>query len=380
MAEHITMTALRRALSASAKVNEKVAGDFLSALFGTIEQGLLQDSEVIVNGLGVFKLQQMPARQSVNVVSGERITIEGYNKVILTPITTRVTTNKKTNEPADPIKKLGEQAVEIKGILDELNAISEQDTIHHSSPKETLPALEQEYAVYTPQEEKSEASEVVSTKEENTQVEEKPIAAPTIASPSMPSDQQDTPTQKPFNPWLTGIITVGVFAMLLVIAYFVLRHQIVHWAENMRTTLEQRVNTQEQTSNNTSTTTLPPISTDDSELSTEQDKSQEGEQTQAASATTPNYYNDSERTFTEFQATEIVGQDSRLAWVAKKNYGKKELWVFIYEANRDILTRPDFVTPGMELRIPKLPAELTDINNPETAALLERLSQKYLNR
>ena len=89
---------------------------------------------------------------------------------------------------------------------------------------------------------------------------------------------------------------------------------------------------------------------------------------------------DSQRKFTEFQRDEIVGQDSRLAWVAKKRYGEKAYWVFIYEVNRDQLKSPDYVLPGMQLRVPKLPKELRDPNDPETKALLDRLSKKYLNR
>ena len=86
---------------------------------------------------------------------------------------------------------------------------------------------------------------------------------------------------------------------------------------------------------------------------------------------------DSRRRFTEFMPEETVGQDSRLAWVAKKRYGEKAYWVFIYEVNRDRLSSPDHVLPGMKLRVPELPKELRDPNDPDTKALLDRLSEKY---
>ena len=51
--------------------------------------------------------------------------------------------------------------------------------------------------------------------------------------------------------------------------------------------------------------------------------------------------------------------------------------MFIYEVNRDRLNAPDHVLPGMKLRVPKLPKELRNPNDPDTKALLDRLSEKY---
>lgn len=350
------MVGLRRALSAQGRVSEKVADDFLSALTASIQDGLKADGSVTVNGLGTFKLQEMPARESVNVSTGERITIEGYKKVVFTQGTLRAKAAKHApEEPIDPIKKLGEQAEEIKDILSEISAINgESAAVEEPQPQpivEPQPVIEQpaEQPAEEPKEEKNE--------------------------------------KKPFNPWLTGLITIGVFAMVLVIVFFILRHSIIQWAENMRSNLEQRANTPKQQ-------TIEPEKTAD--FAAEAEAVASAESTEALNGTDstdstetektvtsteskePDYYNDAKRTFTEWQATEIVGQDSRLAWVAKKHYGEKALWVFIYEANRDKLNAPDHVLPGMELRIPKLPAELRDVNNPKTKALLERLSEEYL--
>ena len=84
------------------------------------------------------------------------------------------------------------------------------------------------------------------------------------------------------------------------------------------------------------------------------------------------------RKYTKFIGTEVVGKDSRLTWVAYKYYGNKDLWVFIYEANRDVIKHPNLVKPGQELRIPALDAQYTDLTNPELRKLLDELSAKYL--
>ena len=348
MAEHLTIVTLRRALSAATGVSEKVADDFLSAFFDCIHDGLLKDGNVSINGLGTFKLQEVPPRESMNVVNGERFTIKGYNKVVFSTDTAK--SANKADEPIDPIKKLGEQAEEIKDILSELNAMSTDEPVAAGEPLPVSPV-----------------------------VPEMPVQAETPEPEPAPAEPKQKKPSKPFNPWLTGLITIVVFALLLLIAYFVLRHQIINWADGMRTTLEQRVSTPAQRPAVSADFTVEePVPSEPAEQAEIIEQPEASAPTEEPEPAQTNYYDDSQRRFTEFQATETVGQDSRLAWVAKKHYGEKALWVFIYEANRDQLRAPDRVMPGMQLRIPKLPAELRDVNNPQTAALLKRLSDTYL--
>ena len=357
MAEHLTLVSLRKALSARSNVSEKVADDFLASLTSTIQEGLQKDGSVTVNGLGTFKLQDMPARESVNVTTGERITIAGHKKVVFVADNRTAAEDKSlparkrktavAPEPVDPIQKLGEQAEEIKGILSELNAMT---------PAEGPLALTED----RPQAEPADRP--------LTLTEERPQAEPAERAQEL-TEERNKEENKPFNPWLTGLITIGVFAMLLVIAYFILRHRIVNWADSMRSNIEQRV----------STTPEEPAATDVQAVipAEEPQPAAPAETTEAAPAPASPWMDDSRRRFTEFMPEETVGQDSRLAWVAKKRYGEKAYWVFIYEVNRDRLSAPDHVLPGMKLRVPELPKELRDPNDPDTKALLDRLSEKY---
>ncbi len=356
MAEHLTMVSLRRALSARAGVSEKVADDFLNALTDSIQTGLQKDGQVIINGLGVFGTQNVPARESVNVATGERITIEGYKKVVFTAASGKPKANsqeQKANADIDPIQKLGEQAEEIKDILGELNAMSAESTEHtEETPIPVVP--------------------IVPAAPETQKQEEVPAKEEVPVTPNK-KEEPAKDTKKPFNPWLTGLITIGVFAMLLVIAYFILRHKIVNWADGMRSSIEQRVSEQPAVSEPQPTLAIPEATeTTDTPATTEV--------TEAPAQPLSPWFDDSQRKFTEFLPTETVAQDSRLAWIAKKRYGEKAYWVFIYEVNRDRLNAPDFVLPGTLLRIPKLPKELSNINDPDTKALLDRLSEKYLGR
>lgn len=377
MAENITLVSLRKALCAQANVTEKVADEFLRALLEAIGDGLKTDNEVTVNGLGTFRLQEVAPRESINIATGERFEIAGYNKVVFTADTRAAKLATKTATPAknrkkkeaediDPIQKLGEQAEEIKGILGELSAMGglpAGETIPIEVPVETPAPAEP-----VPAEEPQPEAEVPATTEEAPVQEEE-------------EKKKKKPEKKPFNPWLTTLITLIVFTLLLIAAYFFLRYKIIHWTDTMRQTIEQRVTPKED---QTPTVVVEPIDAPAEEAPAEETVPAETTDNSvlATETKTPdkaiNYFDDNERRFTEFKATEVVGKDSRLAWVAKKHYGEKAYWVFVYEANKDKLESPDFVLPGMELQIPVLPKELRNPNDKKTAELLERLSKKYL--
>ena len=67
------------------KITVKEAEKFVSAMFDIMNEGLKTDKLVKVKGLGTFKVQAVKPRESVNVNTGERVLIEGHDKVSFTP-------------------------------------------------------------------------------------------------------------------------------------------------------------------------------------------------------------------------------------------------------------------------------------------------------
>jgi hypothetical protein len=53
------------------------------------------------------------------------------------------------------------------------------------------------------------------------------------------------------------------------------------------------------------------------------------------------------------------------------------LWVFIYEANRDIIKNPAHISVGLQLRIPKLDRKYMDLSDPELRQLVDDLAAEY---
>ena len=67
MAEKLSWTELRKALTTRAGVSEKKAGVFLSALQTQLVEALKTEKQVKINGLGTFRVQAVAPRKSVNV-------------------------------------------------------------------------------------------------------------------------------------------------------------------------------------------------------------------------------------------------------------------------------------------------------------------------
>ena len=81
----ISLNNIVEELATRNNLTREVADSFMHAFVETIEKGLQEDGVVKVKGLGTFKLQEMSDRGSVDVNTGERITIKGYYKVAFTP-------------------------------------------------------------------------------------------------------------------------------------------------------------------------------------------------------------------------------------------------------------------------------------------------------
>lgn len=81
----ITLTTIAEELVARNGVSRELADNFVHAIVETIEKGLREDGLVKIKGLGTFKLMEVSDRGSVDVNTGERITIKGYRKVSFTP-------------------------------------------------------------------------------------------------------------------------------------------------------------------------------------------------------------------------------------------------------------------------------------------------------
>ena len=80
-----TVKDIAKVLASRHKLKGAEAERFLQQMVEVINAGLLSDRVVKIKGFGTFKLQAVKDRASVNVNTGERVVIEGHDKVTFTP-------------------------------------------------------------------------------------------------------------------------------------------------------------------------------------------------------------------------------------------------------------------------------------------------------
>ena len=343
--EKLTWLELRKAVAEYANISEQEAGQFLNALLDGVIEGLKGDKQVKIKGLGSFSLKAVAPRRSVNIATGETFTIEGYNKLTFSAESMlKESVEKRLEQPRtgavlselnnDPLKKLGEQADEIVDILAELGQAV------------TKPSLEVEEVVEVPEVSKEETAEMI---EESASVEpaEEPAEKPTAEVVAEKPIVKPVPALKPTckcHKWACWVIFA---ALLLGIAGtgFYFRETIMQWWQCVQ----------------------------DCQQATEEVVVEEVVEEPIVVSLA-----DQPREYVNFIGIERVGQDSRLAWIAYKYYAQKDLWVFIYEANRDLIKHPSKVHPGVYIRIPELSEEYRNLYNPELRQLVDSLATMYL--
>ena len=352
--DKLTWVELRKVVAETAHISEQEAGQFLNALLEGVMEGLKADKQVKIKGIGTFSLKAVAPRKSVNIATGESITIEGYNKLTFNAESVlKENVEKRLEQPKteavvaelvnDPIKKLGEQADEIVDILAELGqAVQTENGKVKTENEEVKTENEEIEPVEEPVEKTIEepTEETVGESVEKVVEEEKPIAEEPINKPTC------KPTCK-CHKWvcwvigvllLLGIVGVGIYFRATLIQWWQCMQDCRPVAENVEEVLEVEE--------------VPEVVT----------------------------LADKPREYVNFMKIEEVGKDSRLAWIAYKYYGQKDLWVFIYEANRDIISHPSKVRPGQYIRIPELSEEYRNLYNPELRELVDSLAVEYLKK
>ena len=83
----ITIQEIANKLTAQNGLSKKEATLFTNMMFDLIREALERDKLVKVKGLGTFKIIDVDSRESVNVNTGERVLIEGHNKITFLPDT-----------------------------------------------------------------------------------------------------------------------------------------------------------------------------------------------------------------------------------------------------------------------------------------------------
>lgn len=150
---------------------------FITAMFKVVNEGLKEDKLVKIKGLGTFKLTKVSSRESVDVNTGERIVIEGREKISFTP------DNYMRDLVNSPFSQF-ETVVLSDGVdfsaIDEkyaLNELEDESSLLLSNEESLEPIAEEPKSILSSIEEAKEALAQLNEKEEEGTVEEPVLSA-----------------------------------------------------------------------------------------------------------------------------------------------------------------------------------------------------------
>ena len=379
---------LRQAIIDRTDATEREANLFLRVLVEQIIAGLQGGEQIKINGLGIFRLQEMAPRKSVNVNTGEPFIIPGYTKVVFAPevsmremveknksVTPIVNLNADSSaapvdeEALSPLEKLGRQADEIVGILADLGqdprmpiAMEEEMESDSTEVAASATVAEEEVtveAVAEPEEVVEEAAEEVSVpaEEPTESPTEEPVVEP-IEEPVASKEQKVSKERKERKYHFLRDTLICVVCLLVVLAggFLFLRGAMANWIDSLVAKRE-------------------PVATDTVVAIPSTPVAEEVVEDTAVMENAPEV-----PVYQQFIATEEIREGSRLTWLAYRYYGNKDLWVYIYDANKDHLGNPNEIRVGTPIRIPRLTTEQRDTTLQTTREVMLRLKENAINR
>ncbi len=322
-------------VSKEANQTKKFSEQFLRELVSVIAEYLQKDGIVKVKGLGTFKVVAVEERKSVDVTSGKEIILPAHNKIQFTA----------ENSVKQTIKGQGTVSTSEGRVQVNLAMPSEDETLLKRSFN------------------KVDSGQLTVDSEQG-------------------SNHQITksPNHRSYLYWIIILIVVVDLAALAYVSmpywkpYFnnltgndeFAEESEYHYVVPVDKDIAYDAEVLIKESGDT-------VELENSEVQ-EETKAQESVQT---SVITLENYTYKAAMEVPVRETVTVIDGSRLTMIAYRAYGSKDFWVYVYDANRDILRRPKDIAKGMTIKIADLPLSIVDPNNPACIEKARELAEKY---
>lgn len=145
----IKITDLASVLEEQHQLSKSEAEFFIPLLVDVLTTGLKADKQVKIKGLGTFKVTSVNARESVDVNTGERIIIEGREKISFTP---EPVLRDKVNSPFEQFETVTvSDDADFSEIDERYQQLEEQENADSSTPVETVLSVEEKQVEVEPQ-------------------------------------------------------------------------------------------------------------------------------------------------------------------------------------------------------------------------------------
>lgn len=390
MNSKITFPELIELVAEATNTSKRMSELFLKELFATVSQALINGESVRIKNLGQFKIEEVKSRKSVSVNTGQEVEIPSHNRLVFTPaksladavnepfahFETVVLDDDVTDEqlaavtgdvvPAEaPVVPLAEEPdeevvpsldEEVETSGDENNVESgenlEDEVVTPDSPALTPPPFMPLVQVpEIPVEEPAEEPDLEPLSEpvaSTPEPENEPVAEPQYDD----EDDDDHPSIVEFEKTKRDIARKSTIRGAIYGALGMLVLILAGWG-----VYSLGVNSHNHNAVQADTITVD----DKDEMSTGEQVMRQDIADADTTAPAP-----AEEPAKPQVVTDTCTKTMFLTRMAKKHYGSRDFWVYIYEENKDKLDNPNNITPGTIVVIPPVEKYGIDPNDPES--------------
>ena len=338
---------------------------FLQEFIAVVSEGVYNDKLVKVKGLGTFKIIRVEERASVSVNSGERFVIPSHYKFTFTP-------DKELKELVNKPFSLFD-TVELNEEVDfsDVDVSAETSGAEEAaddSSEEILPDGIPEQAIEAPQTPEPEVKPEPAVEEEAAPQEEakaEPKPAEPVSSVSGYKEYRRKRRRSASRKLLFPIACLFVVIVLGIVYIVCLSGRTTvnkNWEPPMA-----------EVGNPTPEAGMNPVPADSTGV-TPPDSASLAVDSVVAEPPVVEENQPEETPTSDILALVTIKAGDRLASFAKQYYGHKFFWVYIYQYNQDIISDPNNIPIGTELRIPDpglYGIDATDRSSIDKAAALQ---------
>lgn len=338
---------------------------FLQEFIAVVSEGVYNDKLVKVKGLGTFKIIRVEERASVSVNSGERFVIPSHYKFTFTP-------DKELKELVNKPFSLFD-TVELNEEVDfsDVDVSAETSGAEEAaddSSEEILPDGIPEQAIEAPQTPEPEVKPEPAVEEEAAPQEEakaEPKPAEPVSSVSGYKEYRRKRRRSASRKLLFPIACLFVVIVLGIVYIVCLSGRTTvnkNWEPPMA-----------EVGNPTPEAGMNPVPADSTGV-TPPDSASLAADSVVAEPPVVEENQPEETPTSDILALVTIKAGDRLASFAKQYYGHKFFWVYIYQYNQDIISDPNNIPIGTELRIPDpglYGIDATDRSSIDKAAALQ---------
>lgn len=342
MNRKLGMPELAELLAAATGETKRGCEEFMRELFAIVSEALVAGESVRIKRLGTFKISDIEQRRSVDVSTGDEISIPPHKRIVFIP----------SKEMAERVNREFEMLFPVEladGVTDEMLAACESP---ETAAKEDIVVSEGEDS----DDDAGNAPAVIPDEVEMIDGEESCDSLQTEDTPEDEEREEETTKERKSRSWLKFCLGLVVGAAIM-FGFGIIREKQPSWWRFGHKAVSAPI---EKTSAPVVKEEVKPVSTDTLPTTLS------GDDVPTAPSDTPIY--------------DTITATRYLTTLAREYYGDYRLWPYIYEANKGILGHPNHIKPGTRVVVPSLRSIGVSADSKKDIARAQKLSEEIYSK